>query len=386
MSILEWLPAVIALGGLTVAAAYAVLAMIAAIVWRLPRRPVTLAAPPPVTMLKPLCGAEPGLYANLRSFCLQAYPDFQIVFGIADPHDPACDVARRLRAEFPALAIDVIVDPRVHGSNGKVSNLINMLPAARHDLLVMSDSDCTVGPDYLDRVTVPLQSASVGLVTCLYRGMPARSVWSRIGAMYINEWYVPQVLLAWLFGHQGYVSGQTIALRRSTLTRIGGFEALADHLAEDHRMGSLVRNLGLRIVLSPYLVLGDFHEDDLQAVTSHELRWMRTLRTLAPRSMRWIFVTFSLPMALVSLGVAASRPPISTAAWVLFTLAVAARLAVHLVHRWHRDRSLLKDLWLVPARDLLLCWVWWRSMFSSNVRWRGGEFVVNADGTMRRIP
>jgi len=379
MSILGWLPAVIAVGSLSVAAAYAMLAVIAAVVWRLPRRPVLLAAPPPVTILKPLCGAERGLYANLRTFCQQDYPKFQIVFGIADETDPACAVAQRLRAEYPAVEIDVVIDPRIHGNNGKISNLINMLPAARHGLLVISDSDCAVGPDYLDRVTAPLQNPAVGLVTCLYRGIPARSIWSRIGAMYINEWYVPQVLLAWLFGHEGYVSGQTIALRRATLSAIGGFEALVDHLAEDHQMGLLVRALGLRIVLSPYLVLGDFHEQDLHAVTRHELRWMRTLRTLAPRSMHWIFVTFSLPLALAGLGLAATRPPITTLAWVLFGLTVAARFAVHLIHRWHRDRSLLTDLWLVPARDLLLCWVWWRSMFSSHVSWRGSEFVVNAE-------
>jgi ceramide glucosyltransferase len=385
MTILRWLPAVIAVGSLSAAAAYAILAVVAAIVWRLPRRRVALVTLPPVTILKPLCGAEPGLYANLRSFCRQDYPQFQIVFGIADEADPACAVARQLQGEFPDTPIDVVIDSRVHGSNGKISNLINMLAAARHDLLVMADSDCTVGPDYLDRVTAPLQSPAVGLVTCLYRGMPARSIWSRIGAMYINEWYVPQVLLAWLFGHEGYVSGQTIALRRATLAAIGGFEALADHLAEDHQMGLRVRAQGLRVVLSPYLVLGEFHEQNLEAVTRHELRWMRTLRALAPRSMRWIFVTFSLPLALVGLSVAATRPPISTVAWVLFLLTVAARLAVHLVHRWHRDRSLLTDLWLVPARDLLLCWVWWRSMFGSQVNWRGSEFVVKADGTMRRI-
>jgi ceramide glucosyltransferase len=385
MSVLRWLPAVLAIGSLSVAAAYAILAVVAAVVWRLPRRPVALAAPPPVTILKPLCGAEPGLYANLRSFCQQDYPEYQLVFGIADQADPACAVARRLSAEFPAIAIDVVIDPRVHGSNGKISNLINMLPAARHDLLIIADSDCRVGPDYLDRVTAPLQTPAVGLVTCLYRGIPARSIWSRIGAMYINEWYVPQVLLARLFGHEGYVSGQTIALRRATLSAIGGFEALVDHLAEDHQMGRLVRTAGLRIVLSPYLVLGGFHEQDLRAVTRHELRWMCTLRTLAPRSMQWIFVTFSLPLALLGLSVAATRPPISTLAWFLFLLTLAARLAVHLIHRWHRDRFPLTDLWLVPARDLLLCWVWWRSMFSAHIDWRGSEFVVNTDGTMRRI-
>jgi ceramide glucosyltransferase len=141
MNIPRWLPAAIAVGSLGIAAAYAILAVVAAVVWRLPRRRVALAPPPPpVTILKPLCGAEPGLYANLRSFCRQDYPEFQIVFGITDAADPACAVARRLRAEFPATPIDVVIDSRIHGNNAKIGNLINMLPAARHDLLVMADS------------------------------------------------------------------------------------------------------------------------------------------------------------------------------------------------------------------------------------------------------
>ena len=385
MPLIRLLMAIVGFAALGVAALYLALTLLAQLLWRLRRLPPVAHLQPPLTVLKPLCGAEPGLYEHLRSFCQQDYPQFQIVFGVHDAADPALLVVQRLVQQFPELALEVVVNPLQHGSNRKISNLINMLAAARHDLLVISDSDCKVGPDYLDRVTGPLQSASVGLVTCLYRGVPAGSIWSRIGAMYINEWYVPQVLLAWLFGHEGYVSGQTIALRRATLTSIGGFEALADHLAEDHQMGLRVRALGLCIVLSPYLVLGDFHEQDLRAVTRHELRWMRTLRTLAPRSMHWIFVTFSLPLALVGMAVAATRPPIWTLAWILFLLTVAARLAVHLIHRWHRDRSLLTDLWLVPARDLLLCWVWWRSLFGSSISWRGNEFVVNPDGTMRRI-
>src|SRR6185437_10708189 len=205
---------------------------------------------PPVTVLKPLCGAEPGLYDHLRSFCLQDYPEFQIVFGVGEADDPAIEVAGRLRAQFPKLAIDVVVDPRQHGHNRKISSLINMLKHARHDVLVMADSDAFVGRDYRTSVTAPLLDKKVGLVTCLYHGEPTHLVWSRLGAMYINEWYMPSVLLAWLFGHENYVSGQTLCLRRDTLQAIGGLLGIVNHLADDYELGQLVRRLGLRIVLS----------------------------------------------------------------------------------------------------------------------------------------
>ena len=140
--------------------------------------------------------------------------------------------------------------------------------------------------DYLATVTAPLLDSGVGLVTCMYRGMPTPRIWSRLGAMYINEWYMPSVLLAWLFGHQGYVSGQTICVRRDTLQAIGGLRAVVDHLADDYRLGELVRRLGLRIVLSPYVVKGEHHEPKAGSLIRHELRWMRTLRVLRPRSFR----------------------------------------------------------------------------------------------------
>ena len=165
-------------------------------------------------------------------------------------------------------------------------------------MLVMADSDAFVGPDYLATVTAPLLDARVGLVTCAYRGVPTRGVWSRLGAMYINEWYMPSVLLAWLFGYEGYVSGQTMCLRHETLRAIGGLRTIADHLADDHRLGELIRGLGLRIVLSPYVVGGEHHEQNMRSLTRHELRWMRTIHVLRPVSFRMIFLSFSLPLAV----------------------------------------------------------------------------------------
>jgi ceramide glucosyltransferase len=377
--------AIFGVASLGFAAAYAVLAVVAVLVWhmqRMPKNPRSLA---PVTMLKPLCGAEPGLYEHLRSFCRQNYPEFQIVFGVRDQADPACAVVKRLRAEFPSVPIELVIDQRLHGTNFKISNLINMLPYARHEILVMADSDASVGTDYLAAVTAPLADHKVGLVTCIYRGMPTPRLWSRLGAMYINEWYVPSVLLAWLFGHEGYVSGQTVCLRRDTLQAMGGLQVLANHLADDHRLGELVHALDLKVVLSPYVVKGEHHEPSLESLTRHELRWMRTLRVLQPRNFLFIFITFSLPLAMLGLAFAAAGASLSRAAWALFATTVTARLVLHLVHRSRDDRAPLADLWLLPARDLLICWIWWRSFFSSRVTWRGNEFAVGADGVMRPL-
>jgi ceramide glucosyltransferase len=385
MPSMQALITVVGFVSLSLAASYAVLTVVAVLVWRLRRGPNSSRSRPPVTVLKPLCGAEPGLHEHLRSFCQQNYPEFQLVFGVRDAGDPACAVVKRLAAEFPSVPIELVINPQLHGSNLKISNLINMLPYARHDILAMADSDAFVGADYLATVTGPLLTHDVGLVTCIYRGTPTKGIWSRLGAMYINEWYVPSVLLAWLFGHQGYVSGQTVCLRRDTLQAIGGLRVLANHLADDHRLGELVRGLGLRIMLSPYVVNGEHHEPNFNSLTRHELRWMRTLRVLRPRSFRMIFLTFSLPLAVFGIVAAGARSSLSMTAWVLFGITVLARLVLHFVHRLRDDRAPASDLWLLPARDVLICWVWCRSFFTSHVTWRGKEFDVDADGVMRPL-
>jgi ceramide glucosyltransferase len=385
LAVIHLLIGILGVATLVLTAAYTLLALVAVLVWG--RRKAAKAALklPPVTILKPLCGAEPGLYENLRTFCLQDYPQFQIVFGISEDTDPALAVVTRLVREFPTLAIAVVVNPQQHGHNRKISSLINMLEHADHDMLVMADSDAFVRPDYLTSVTAPLLDRKVGLVTCLYHGEPTRPVWSRLGAMYINEWYMPSVLLAWLFGHQNYVSGQTLCMRRDTLEAIGGLRGIADHLADDYELGQQVRRLGLRIVLSTYMLKAEHHEPTLQSLVGHELRWMRTLCVLKPRSFRFIFFTFSLPLALLGLLLVFPESYFVTVALPLFQVTVAARLALHLEHRIRNRRPLFADLWLLPARDLLICWVWCRTFFTSRFTWRGSDFHVGADGIMRKV-
>lgn len=385
MAIIDLSMGIIGLASLIIAAGCGFMTLVAVLVWQRRKTPPELERPPPVSILKPLCGAEPGLYENLRSFCQQDYPEYQLVFGVLDPHDPALAVVKRLMAEFPSLPIDVVIDQRQHGSNCKVSNLINIIARARHDVLTMADSDAYVGPDYLRIVTAPLRDRGVGLVTCLYHAVPTRLMCSRLGAMYVNEWYIPSVLLAWLFGYQGYVSGQTLCVRRETLEMIGGLQGIASYLADDHRLGELVRELGLRIVLSSYVPSAEHHEPSFGSLIRHEVRWMRTIHVLRPRSFYFVFLTFTLPLALFGIVLAGGARLIATPAWALFGIVIGARLALYLAHRPHRDGRLLRDLWLLPCRDLLLLSVWYRSLFTSRITWRGNEFDVDVTGIMRRL-
>jgi ceramide glucosyltransferase len=377
-----------ALAGLVllgVAAAYTAVAVLASVVWHLRAlRLPTGAWRPAVTILKPLCGAEPELLENLRSYCRQDYPQFQIVFGLRDGSDPAVETIERLRQEFPAVQIDVVIAETQHGSNRKVSNLINMLPRARHEILIIADSDTRVRAGYFDGVTAALREQQVGLVTCLYRCIPGRGLCSRLGAMYINDWYMPSVMLAWLFGHREYVSGQTIALRRQTLDAIGGFRAIANHLADDYQLGEAVRGLGLRTFLSHYVVATVEHQPGTKDLMGHELRWMRTLRALAPAGFRFLFVTFTLPLAAVGCALAAMAPHAGLSGLVAVTL--VGRIILSCLPRLAERRIPASDLLLLPLRDLLLCWMWSHAFLGSRVRWRGREFEVDRHGVMRGSP
>jgi ceramide glucosyltransferase len=392
VTVLRALFAIVGFCALLSSSGFSVFALLAVVVWRV-RYAHKSPAPevqPPVTILKPLCGAEPDLYRHLRSFCQQNYPNFQIVFGVRERADAALAVVERIVTEFPGLSIDVVIDPQLHGDNYKTSNLINMMQRARYDVLVIADSDAAVGSDYLGVVTNPLLNPEVGLVTCIYHSVPTKTIWSRLGAMYVNEWFVPSVLLAWFFGHRQYSSGQTLCMRRDTLQAIGGLQSIANHIADDYRLGELVRSLGQRIVLSGYEVEVEHHEPSAEALVSHELRWMRTLHVVRPRSFRWMFLSFAVPVALIGVSFASLGSTALGPAWLLLGITATARVALYFAHRLRPDRSghaksMFEDLWLMPARDLLLCWTWLRSFSASSIVWRGSQFDVDAHGVMRRM-
>jgi ceramide glucosyltransferase len=347
---------------------------------RRPSRLRTLTERPPVTLLKPLCRLDPGLYENLRSFCEQDYPGYQLVFGLHDADDPARAVAERLIAEFPGRDISLVIDRRRFGCNYKASNLSNMMSAAKHDLLIVSDSDMRVGPDYLAAVVAEFEDPSVGAVTCLYSGRAAGGLASRLGAMFINEWFLPSVLVALSRQDLRFCFGATMAVRRDALDRIGGFAALSAYLADDHMLGRLVDRLGMAVRLCPYVVENVVNESSLADLFRHELRWARTVRTIEPLGYALSFITYLVPMSIIA--AAAIELALDLDEWDLTFIAsaVAMRLAMHVA-----AVSLLKvsrpgDFWLVPVRDILSFAVWAASFFSRDVSWKGQDFSVGTDG------
>lgn len=334
---------------------------------------------PPVTILKPLCGTEPLLYENLRTFCDQDYPEFQIIFGVRDKNDPAIGVARRLIDEFPALDLRLIIDDRIIGTNAKVSNLANMMSSVRHDTIVIADSDIYVGRDYLACLVGPLEDPAVGVVTCLYRARPHGLVSSYLQAMYVNEWFLPSVLVAKALGGSEFGFGSTLAVRAHVLKDIGGFHALADYLADDFMLGELARRQGLRTVLSPYLVETIAHEPGPAMLLAHELRWMRTIRTIQPWGYAGTWLTYAFPVSLCGAALVHSMP------WSigLPLLALALRIALHYVARQSLQLSYATNVWLVPVRDVLSFVVWLASFFSRRVTWRQQELSVDLIGRLQ---
>jgi ceramide glucosyltransferase len=354
------------------------LVLATAAVRRFVRRPEPPAAPAAgITVLKPLHGDEAELFGCLRSFCEQRYPDCQIVFGVREEADPALAVVRRLMAELPERDFAIVIDPRVEGTNFKVANLENMMAEAKHELLVIADSDIRVEPGYLAAVTAPLADDAVGLVTCLYRGRPTASLAARLGAMWVNEAFLPSAVIADRVRPGEGCFGATIALRRATLEAIGGFAALRDHLADDYALGAAVRRIGKRIVLSCHLVDTVVAEPDLGALFRHELRWARTIRSIAPGGFAASAVTHPLALASLALLVAGfSAASLAIFAGVLCCRLLTARLV---------NRALglgPPAAWLAPLRDWLSFLVFAASFCGNTVAWRDRKFRVDAEGRL----
>lgn len=386
-----WIAGVLASTLAVLSLVYVTVCIVVAWTWRR-RRAVSsasaLSALPPVSVLKPLCGVEPDLEENLRSFCAQSYATTQVLIGAREQDDPALIVAKRVAAQFPERDIQVLVGAPPLGTNRKVNTLAQLLTRARHDVLVIADSDIRVGPTYLQHVVAPLTDPSVGLVTCLYRGLPTTSFWSRLGALAIDEWFLPSVLISCALGSSVYCSGATTVVRRDVLRALGGFEVLAERLADDHELGARVRRLGLRTVIAPYEVATTVHEPDAHALIAHELRWMRTIRTAAPFGHASLFITYAVPLTLLAALFAPVHP------WLLALplLAIALRGALHLVLQHgasndlsvalHGGRQNRHPLWLIPLRDLLSFGIWVASFTSREVVWRRLVMRVRTDGVL----
>src|SRR5215469_754792 len=257
--------------------------------------------PVPVTILKPLHGENPRIFRCLASFCTQRYAaPVQIVFGVAQGGDPAIPLVKRLQAAFPDIKIELKIDGRAHGDNRKVSNLVNMAGLADHDVVVLSDSDIEVDPDYLTRIVGELQQPDIGAVTCLYHGMSGTGIWARFAALAINAEFLPNVIAGVTLGFAQPCFGSTIALRRDMLVQIGGFEAFADSLADDYAIGEAVRSTGVEVAISALSVGHLCKDQTARQLWSHELRWARTLRSIDPAGYLGTMLAHPFALALLA--------------------------------------------------------------------------------------
>jgi ceramide glucosyltransferase len=336
-----------------------------------------------VSILKPLRGTDPEMYESFRSHCLQDYPEYDIIFGVSNANDPAIQLVQQLKAEFPQRPIRLMVCPEKLGSNIKVSNLAQMVREARHECLIVNDSDIRVEPDYLRRVLAPLTDAKVGLVTCLYRGIANATLGSRLESLGISTDFAAGVLVAQTVENEiRFGLGSTLAFRRRDLHAIGGFEALVDYLADDYQIGTRIAALGLKVDLSDVVVDTFLPRYTLRGFFDHQLRWARTVRD----SRFWGYVglglTFGLPWALLALIFSRG----AAWAWALLACTAVMRFAVAIVFGKYvlKDRQAIRSLALIPVRDLVAMLVWIVSFAGHRIVWRGDHFSLQ-NGKLKRI-
>ena len=331
-------------------------------------------ARPPVSVLKPLHGNEPMLEQALASFCAQDYPCFQVVFGVQSPDDTAIAVVDRLRARFPAVDIELVIDPTLRGTNRKIANLINMFPSARHNLLVVSDSDMHAAPDYLASVADAISVPGTGLVTTLYTGLPARGgLTANLGAAHITQSFAAGALMARALGRQDCM-GATMALTRETLMRVGGFPALSPFVADDAVLGAKVRALGQRVALAACVPATTVGETNLATLFRHELRWARTIRAVEPLGFAVSGIQYPAFWALLTLAMSGA------ASWaiILWLAAIAWRGA--LGHSIERSMGGARTpLWLPAIRDVLSMAVLLAAYMGGEVAWRGHTLRTDED-------
>jgi ceramide glucosyltransferase len=330
---------------------------------------------PPVSILKPLKGADPEMYESFRSHCLQDYPQHEILFGVSDSTDPAAALVEKLQREFPRQPIRLVLCEKNLGANGKVSSLVQLAADAKYGILLVNDSDIRVAPDYLRTVIAELHSPNAGLVTCLYRGVPAKTIASRLESLGISTDFVPGVLAAkQIEGGLHFGLGSTLAFRRKDLEAIGGFESIVGYLADDYELGKRIAERDLKVVLSNSVVETFLPAYGFSGFFSHQLRWARTIRASRPGGYAGLLLTYTLPWAVLCLLLAHG----ATWAWALLAIAVLLRITL----AWASAVSVLKDeeamrwLWLLPLRDFLTPVVWMAGMFGRRIVWRGQEFEL----------
>ncbi len=357
-------------------------------------QPDTSATPPGVSILKPLRGVDPRMYTGFVSHCTQRYAGaYEILFGVGSLEDAAVAEVARLRVEYPGVAIRLVECAERLGPNGKVSSLAQLLPHAQYEHIVVNDSDILVSPDYLTHILAPFapagtaaspaQGKPVGLVTVPYLGRAGSTVFSRLEALGISTDFIPGVLAARAIeGGLRFGLGSTLATTKSALASIGGFEALADQLADDYELGARLYGAGYRVELVTEIVATSLAAYDLRGFASHQLRWARSTRDSRRAGYLGLAVTYVLPWALATVlasGFAFWSFSLLTLA-LFVRLVVALRVGVGLL----RDEQVLQDLLWLPVRDLFGLFFWAWSYASDTIVWRGERFRLKR-GRLERM-
>jgi len=337
----------------------------------------------PVSILKPLKGIDPEIYESFRSHCLQDYPEYEIVFGVSDVADPAVASVEQLQREFPERSIRLVVCPDILGPNVKVSNLEHMAKAARYEFLIVNDSDIRVEKGYLREMMPPFAEPDVGMVTCLYRGVAESTFGSRLESLGISTDFCAGVLVArWLEGGLHFGLGSTMAFRQRDLERIGGFKAIVDFLADDYELGRRIAELGREVILSDVVVETHLPAYDFQSFVAHQMRWARGVRDARLGGYIGLGSTFGVLWALLT--VIFSRA--ASWSWIVLGVVLLLRLLVAAIvgRGILRDRQVFRDVWLLPARDLITAGLWVISFWGHTVSWRGERFELRK-GRLHRI-
>jgi ceramide glucosyltransferase len=338
---------------------------------------------PPVTIIKPVKGMDAESYENFSSFCLQDYPLFQIIFAAASQTDPVIPVIEKLRADFPALDINLVVDDRIYGPNYKVCNLINAWPQAKYDIIIVCDSDIRVGKQYLKAVSASFADPGVGLVTSLYRSPGIHGAASALEAMGFTAEMVPNVMVALKLEGLSFALGASMAVRREALEKIGGFPALVDYLADDYQLGNKVHLAGWRLTLSDYFVDSVMHQESISTVLSRQLRWARTMRVSRPAGYFASGLTQPFPAALLAMIV--SGWTFAGFASLLLLYATHCLTALLFSRHYLRDGVFPRWLWLLPLRDLFAFVTWGAAFTGQRVRWRGHLFRLLPGGRIEEL-
>lgn len=330
---------------------------------------------PPVSILKPIRGLDRETYENYLSFCRQDYPDFEILFCVTDDQDAAISVIEQIIRDFPQRSIRLLIGSEPLGVSDKVNKLCRMAHEARHDMLVVSDSDVRVERDFLRTVIAPFRNSKVGGVTCLYRGMTDGSLAGDIEAIGNSADFAPGVLVAWLLGDIDFMLGAVMATSKRHLAEIGGFESLVDYFCDDYELGNKLARAGHRVELSRFPVSIVYPRQSLAHAFRHQLRWNLSIRYSRPWGHFGLIFSQALPWALIGAAIAPSGAAAVAyiAAYFVFRIAMAAVVAGSAAMG---DILVLKQMWLLPIRDVFAFTVWVASFFPQRIHWRNQEFYV----------